>query len=238
MKFVGVDGCRAGWCAAWVADGRWDVGVYPLFADLWSEHEDAESVLVDIPIGLADDANRRAEGLLRARLGPRRNSVFNTPARAALHAGSKAAAKASNRKAAGKSLSEQSLGIMNKIAEVDIFLVDHPEAVEKVFESHPELCFAMAGGAPMGYAKRDTPGVVERYDILRRFVPDVRGLLDRVRGTHPASKVAGDDVFDALILAVSGRRGAGGRLRSLPDPVERDAAGLPMAIWYAEFDNQ
>jgi predicted RNase H-like nuclease len=235
MKFVGVDGCKAGWCAAWVADGRWDVGVYPAFADLWGAHRDAASVLVDIPIGLADDAHRRAEGLLRERLGPRRSSVFNTPARAAIHAGSKEAAKAINRKAAGKSLSEQSLGIMKKIAEVDLFLAAHPEAVEKVFESHPELCFAMAGQGPMRYPKRDTPGVVERYEILTRFVPDVRGLLDRVRGMHPASRVAGDDVFDALILAVTGRQGAGG-LKSLPNPAERDAAGLPMAIWYAEFD--
>jgi predicted RNase H-like nuclease len=235
MKFVGVDGCKAGWCAAWVVDGRWDVGVYPLFAALWDEHRDAESVLVDIPIGLADDANRRAEGLLRERLGPRRSSVFNTPARAAVHAASKAEAKAINRKASGKSLSEQSLGIMEMISEVDLFLTTHPEAVENVFESHPELAFAMAGGGPMRYPKRDTPGVVERYEILTRFVPDVRGLLDRVRATHPASRVAGDDMFDALILAASGRQGAG-RLKSLPEPVERDATGLPMAIWYAEFD--
>ncbi|WP_319582759.1 DUF429 domain-containing protein [uncultured Pseudodesulfovibrio sp.] len=235
MKFVGVDGCKAGWCAAWVADGRWDVGVYAAFADLWEEHQDAASVLVDIPIGLADDANRKAEKLLRERLGPRRASVFNTPARAAVHAGSKDAAKAINRKASGKSLSEQSLGIMKKISEVDLFLTTNAEAVEKVFESHPELDFAMAGGAPMRYPKRDTPGVVERYEILTRFVPDVRGLLDRIRTMHPASMVAGDDVFDALILAVTGRQGAG-RLRSLPDPAERDAAGLPMAIWYAEFD--
>jgi predicted RNase H-like nuclease len=235
MKFVGVDGCKVGWCAAWVADGRWDVDVYASFSDLWDEHRDAESVLVDIPIGLADDADRKAEKLLRERLGARRSSVFNTPAREAVHAGSKEAARAINRKASGKSLSEQSLGIMKKIAEVDLFLTAHCRAVEKVFESHPELAFAMAGGAPMKYPKRDTPGVVERYEILTRFVPDVRGLLDRVRTTHPASRVAGDDVFDALILAVTGRQGEG-RLRSLPDPAERDAKGLPMAIWYAEFD--
>ncbi|HKI82095.1 MAG TPA: DUF429 domain-containing protein, partial [Pseudodesulfovibrio sp.] len=232
---VGVDGCKAGWCAAWVADGWWDVGVYPLFADLWAEHRDAESVLVDIPIGLADDACRKAEGLLRERLGPRRASVFNTPARGALHVESKEAAKAINRKASGKSLSEQSLGIMKKIAEVDLFLSANQDAVEKVFESHPELAFTQAAGAPMKYPKRDTPGVVERYEILTRFVPDVRELLDRVRETHPASRVAGDDVFDALILAITGRQGSG-RLKSLPDPVERDAVGLPMAIWYAEFD--
>jgi predicted RNase H-like nuclease len=236
MKFVGVDGCKAGWCAAWVVDDRWDVGVYPAFADLWEEHQDAASVLVDIPIGLADNAERKAEKLLRERLGPRRASVFNTPARKAVHAASKAEAKAINRKASGKSLSEQSLGIIKKISEVDLFLAEIPGAVEKVFESHPELAFAMAAGAPMKYPKRDTPGVVERYEILTRFVPDVRGLLDRVRETQPASRVAGDDVFDALILAATGRQGAG-RLKSLPDPAERDATGLPMAIWYAEFDN-
>lgn len=237
MKYVGVDGCKAGWLGAWVEDGRWDVGVYAEFGLLWADHADAEVVLVDIPIGLAEGGDRAVEPLVRQMLGPRRSSVFNTPARSAVHAPTKEAARVANRKASGKSLSEQSLGIMNKIREVDSFLADHPEAREKVLESHPEVCFSMAAGQPMAYAKRDVPGVVERYDILHRHVPDVRGVLDRVRAGYPASKVAGDDVFDALILAVTAGQGVN-RLQSVPDPVEYDETGLPMAIWYAEFEEQ
>lgn len=232
---MGVDGCKAGWVAAWVEGDRWDLRVYAGFEPLWADHGDAEAVLVDIPIGLPGRADRRADALLRERLGPRRSSVFNTPVRDAVHAPSKEAARDLNRQAVGKSLSEQSLGIMPKIKGVDLFLAAHPEARSKVYEAHPELCFALAAGQPLGYPKRDVPGVIERYEILRRFVPDVRGLLDRVREKHRASSVAGDDVFDALILAATARQGAG-RLRSLPDPVEHDDTGLPMAIWYAEFD--
>ena len=234
MKYVGVDGCKGGWFVVWGDDGRWDFEVYVDFSALWQAHCDAGCILVDIPIGLARDSVRQADVQTRNLLGPRKSSIFNTPVREAVHALSKEAAKSINRQAVGKSLSEQSLGIMTKIKEVDLFLTVHPEAVEKVFESHPELCFAKAAGQPMRYAKKDVAGVLERYELLKRFVPDVRGFVERVRNSCPAGVMAGDDVFDALILAVIGGQGRG-KLKSIPEPPEFDEKGLPMAIWYAEF---
>jgi predicted RNase H-like nuclease len=72
--------------------------------------------------------------------------------------------------------------------------------------------------------------------VLGRFVPEPAGLVARVREAYPASRVAGDDVLDALMLAVTAGGGAA-NLRPVPDPVEKDETGLPMAVWYREFDN-
>lgn len=236
MKRLGVDGCRSGWFAAWSDRGGWDFGLYADFDALWSAHGDAECILVDMPIGLAADSDRRADAEVRKRLGPRRSSVFNCPVRAAVYAPDRATAKELNRKAVGKSLSEQSLNIMKKIREVDLFLSGHPEARGRVYESHPELCFAMMAGGPLAHSKRKAEGAAERLGLLQRFVPGLARLADRVRATFPASGVGGDDVLDALALAVTAGRGTAA-LRSVPDPVEYDGTGLPMAVWYAEFDN-
>jgi len=51
-----------------------------------------------------------------------------------------------------------------------------------------------------------------------------------VNGTPP--KGAGfDDLLDALACAAVARRIHSGVAQSFPDPPERDALGLPMAIW-------
>lgn len=236
MKIVGVDGCRGGWVAAWSDRGRWDFGLYAEFADLWAAHRDAECLLVDMPVGLPGATPRRADAEVRKRLGPRRSSVFACPVREAVYAPDREVAKEINRKVSGKSLSEQSLNIMKKIREIDLFLAGCPAARGTVFESHPELCFAQAAGRPLEHPKRCGAGAAERRRHLRRFVPDLDGLLGRFRETFPASRAAEDDVLDALILAVSARGGATA-LRPLPDPVEYDETGLPMAVWYGDLDN-
>jgi len=233
MKFVGVDGCKGGWFAVWVNDGQWAFDLYARFEELWAVHSDAVCVLVDMPIGLAKDCVRKADSETRKMLAGRAGSLFNTPVRSAVHAESKAEAKSINQALVGKSLTEQSLGIMQKVKAVDLFITETPEAVDVVRESHPELNFNMAAGRAMEYAKRDVLGVVERLEILERIMPDVRGLIAEVRERYPMSKVAGDDILDACILAVTGLK-SGGQLTPIPNPPEIDENGLPMAVWYCE----
>jgi predicted RNase H-like nuclease len=249
MKCVGVDGCRGGWLAVSTDDGaRWEVALHREFAGVWRAHPDAVTVFVDIPIGLPSQGDRRADGLARRRLGPRGSSVFNVPARQAVWAmdaaggqgdlaARKEAARSFNRQLVGKSISEQSLGIVPKILEVDRFLSAAPEVRGRIFEAHPELCFAMAVGRPMEYAKKDFLGGLERLGAVEAHVPGARALLARVRREHPRSVVDADDVLDAMILAVSAHA-CGGRPASLPDPPERDGTGLPMAIWFHDFSTE
>ena len=103
---AGVDGCRAGWVLAAVPrDGRGpsQVLVVPDLAYVVAELEAGrlDAVAVDIPIGLPIRGPRAADVLARARLGPRRNSVFPAPARAVLGATDYADACARSRAVCG-----------------------------------------------------------------------------------------------------------------------------------------
>ncbi|ADU64203.1 MAG: DUF429 domain-containing protein [Pseudodesulfovibrio sp.] len=246
MKGVGIDGCRGGWFAVWTGDGaRWECALYPDMAAVWRDHSDAAVLFADIPVGLPDQGTRLADGLARQRLGPRGASVFNVPARqAALAMGRedtpsavrKAAARDANRKLSGKSLSEQSLCIVPKILEVDAFLLATPEARGRVFEAHPEVCFSLAGGAPMVYSKKEFLGGLERLRLVEQRIADAQAMLADARGRYPRTAVATDDMLDAMILAASAAC-CQGRPTPMPDPPERDGTGLPMAIWYHDFNN-
>ncbi|WP_319541508.1 DUF429 domain-containing protein [uncultured Pseudodesulfovibrio sp.] len=176
-------------------------------------------------------------GLVRKKLGKRKNSIFNTPVRAAVYAQSKREAKSINQKLSGKSLSEQLLGIAKKIMEVDRVLQEHVEARCSVHESHPELCFLTLFGEPLPFPKRDVLGVVDRFDLLAEKVSDLRQIIKAIRLKYKVSQVAGDDILDACVLTVTAWKGEG-RLLSIPDSPEIDATGLPMAIWFYDFQDR
>jgi predicted RNase H-like nuclease len=48
----------------------------------------------------------------------------------------------------------------------------------------------------------------------------------------PVSLAADDDINDAFAVLWTARRIHAGRARGIPDPPERDARGIGMAIWY------
>jgi predicted RNase H-like nuclease len=232
--FVGVDGCRAGWFAVTLTPGpKWRVQVFANISSLWHECGGARLILVDVPIGLRDSgfSERQCDKLARKLLGrPRRSSVFPVPCRGAAYAD---AGKASdiNKRLTGRRLSRQTLGITQKIQEVDRLLADDNKARSVMKEVHPELCFwALNGRAPMEYRKKDGRGSLERKRLLRTvcsFTDDLlRYALEENRG-----KVAEDDIIDALVAALTASKGMRG-LSFVPDPPEMDSTGLPMHMAY------
>ncbi|WP_243544712.1 DUF429 domain-containing protein [Pseudodesulfovibrio tunisiensis] len=236
MKHVGVDGCRAGWLAVRVEGGQgralWSGGdVYPDFGSLWLAHADAASIWVDIPIGLPgpDLPARDADRLARKLLGKRSSSIFSPMSRLCLDCTSWAEANKKNRQVVGKGFSKQSWMIAPKIKDVDSFLALHPEARANVLESHPELCFALAVGAPLLHSKKHASGVEERLDILEFLIPGARDFHADVRRDCLVREVAHDDIPDAMILAVAAFL-AGNDPAGLPEPPQQDDAGLSMAI--------
>ncbi len=238
MKYMGVDGCRGGWFAVSLEKGSVKWSLCETFARLLDNHNDADCVFVDIPIGLPAAKTREADQEARRYLPSHLKScVFNTPVRPAIHAASKGEAKSINKKLTGKSLSEQSLGLIKKIAEVDSVLQTRPEFRHTVFESHPEICFALLAGHPPGYGKKDFLGCLERFKTIRNLVPDLKDVLVSVRKSHPCSMVKCDDVLDSFALALTAR-GCKGKPSFFPvgsDEPPRDETGLPMAIWYHNF---
>jgi predicted RNase H-like nuclease len=57
------------------------------------------------------------------------------------------------------------------------------------------------------------------------------GLSRAVVNGPPPDGAGPDDLLDALACAAIARRIHAGLARPFPDPPERDAFGLPMAIW-------
>ena len=243
-RFVGVDGCPAGWFSVGLdGHGGHEAAVFPTFNDLLYYYADAELVLVDIPIGLPEgEGGRDCDREARRRLERRRSSVFPTPTRqtvrrAAESPGEYRAACDVERRLTGKNISQQAFRIAPKIAQVDWALLERGlDSVPPVREVHPELCFrALNRNQPMTFNKKKPEGERERLQVLERFEPRTGKIFHAARTKFLRKEAASDDIVDALALAVTAHLGHG-RLQTVPDRPPRDAKGLPMEIVYWEPD--
>lgn len=190
---AGVDGCRGGWVLA-TRDG---VHVVRTFAEIVAER--FELVLVDIPIGLLEEGPRACDVEARKLLGARRSSVFPAPPRRLLGA----------RRYAGQ-CSKQLWNILYKIREVDRAMT--PRLQRRIREAHPEVAFALLGGAPMRHSKKTREGLAERRALV--------GPVPRLAGA------AVDDVLDAFALLRSASRTD----RLVLGDGQRDSRGLRCEI--------
>ncbi|ELZ42029.1 hypothetical protein C463_11496 [Halorubrum californiense DSM 19288] len=214
---------------------------------LWNDGVDR--MLVDVPIGLPDDAETLAEREAvdsAARSAAKRpSSVFPVPSRgaceAAMNGADYEAVSERNQADLGKGLSRQSYHIAPAVGEVDAFLRGDETARENVLEAHPEVCFRGLNGRPLDHSKTTAPGVGERLDALDGHLDDpgaalgriCRGLTDAPAEVSDAAEPTVDDAVDALGLAVVARRPVDD-LRFLPgdDRERRDAEGVPMRMAY------
>ncbi len=232
---AGIDGCRRGWVLVLRtptrAGARFACAAHRCVADAIDQALGcgAAAIGIDMPIGMSADGRRRADGEARARLGPRRSSVFPTPVRSVLDATDFHDALDRSRRVSGRGLSIQAWNLVPKIAELDRWVT--PDHDELLFEVHPELAFArLAGGAPLPDAKRTPAGAAHRAALLRTAVRNESfdPVAERAR---LGAGVAVDDVADAAAVACSAAQLAVGRGTALGDGA-RDARGLPMRICY------
>ena len=216
---AGVDGCRGGWVVVRAVPepfGILAIEVVPEIAPLIAEG--LELVAIDMPIGLPSRRPRAADREARARLGPRRASVFPTPARVVLDATDHEDASARSRSAIGAGVSIQAWNLVPKIRELDASL--DPRLQARVRETHPELAFARLAGAPMSDPKRTPAGRAARREVLGLGEAEI----PRLRGA------ASDDVLDAIVLAHAAAAMRDGSAIVVGDG-ERDQRGLRMEIW-------
>ena len=242
-RVAGVDGCRDGWIVAVLLQGRLESFAFaPDFAAALAAHSGCARIGVDIPIGLPERVpvgGRACEQEARALLGPRRSSVFPTPARAVLAARDYPAACALNRAhhERAKALSKQTWFIVDKIAEVDRVLTPALQR-EQVHEIHPELSFfALNDERPLSHPKKSTLGCLTRLSLLEAAgvcdMAALRAAAEALEG-GPGERAALDDLLDALAVAWSARRALEGRARRLPAEGEPplDGRGLRQELWF------
>jgi predicted RNase H-like nuclease len=112
------------------------------------------------------------------------------------------------REANNDSLGSQSWWLFPRIREVDVFLQEVNGAINRIYESHPEVCFAALAGEPL-QSKNSEAGVDDRVALLEALDEDlqaeVREFVDERRDDaawhHHISKGRIDDVVDAAVLA-------------------------------------
>jgi predicted RNase H-like nuclease len=239
LWIAGVDGCPAGWIAAFRDLAGCEaprLRVVARFAEIVDAPEQPLIVAVDMPIGLpmrAGVGGRGPERLVRPLLGGRQSSVFSVPARCAVEAGDYRAACALALAHSGpsKKVSKQAFHIFPKIREIDALLRARPDLGARVHESHPEVAFwRMNGEAPLSEPKKVKSRVHPAGIDLRRALLRRAGLPEAFV-MHPVPRGAAlDDLIDALAMSVVAARILKGEAMSFPDPPESDEFGLPVCI--------
>lgn len=223
VKVVGVDGCKGGWVAVSLVNARYSGVIRAAsVAEIVAAIPDAGVIAVDIPIGIPDHGGRLADAAARAFLGGSASSVFSTPFRALLEAGTHAEASALARVETGKGITQQSYALRKRILEVDALA----RVESRIIEVHPEVSFHALAGERLRSGKKSWNGLRQRLSLLAAAgieLPDNLGM---------AGTVSPDDVADAAVAAWTGLRFARGVARPLPDPPPRDVGGRAVAIWY------
>lgn len=233
--YVGVDWSSGSWLAvAFDGDGFDHADVFDEVGQLWTHYEEeADLVLIDVPVGLIEEGadGRECDDLARSVLGPRSVSVLTPPVREATRKRRYPAAKRVHERKTETGLSKQAFAISDSIAAVDDLLRNVPEAKATFRESHPEVCFRAFAGEPLQYPKRSAAGYAERMRTLAAFDTNAPPVVQAVAESTGGEDVAVDDVLDAVVLAYTASPGPGS-LRSLPPDPLTDAKGLPMEIVY------
>jgi predicted RNase H-like nuclease len=237
MRFLGIDGCKAGWLVFGLqGDGRPaadPVAICRSIDSLFDLVQASELALIDMPIGLSDSSYRVCDTLARRRLGKMAHSVFLTPVRAAIYAADYTSAVSTQQTIMGKGISRQSWGIAGSIRSVDEALqgCGHEFRSERLLESHPELCFAaLNGNEPMRWPKREYFGARDRLASLEPYVPGMETLLEKTMQRKSFQGASGVDVLDAAALAVHARLVSINGADFLPANPPKDSCGLPMRM--------
>lgn len=179
----------------------------------------AHEYLIDMAIGLPSCKEQvRPDKAARKILGKRGVTVFPVPCRQVVELGeskesviqNREELKELNRKKLGVGLTQQTLAIIPKMAEVDRFLQEHPEYKNRICESHPEVCFArLNGNEAIKIKKSRSNGISKRIEVIEKYLE--HGALNDVKVLAKEGNCKPDDVLDAVCLAVTAKFKAEGK---------------------------
>jgi predicted RNase H-like nuclease len=227
---VGIDGSKGNWLAVALSDQGHDILFFDTIYEACEHFKNADSLLVDMPIGLSESkADTRPDSELRRKLKGKASSVFNTPCRQAVYETEYQKASELNHRVLGVRLSPLSFALIPKIREIDRFLQTNPEWKNRLLESHPEYCFAILnGGAPVLKRKRTSEGAKTRLSILQRYYPNSLQALAKFKSAYPKLTSCKNDFLDALAMAVVGGIGLEAGFITVPEAPMLDEKGIKM----------
>ncbi|KJS18746.1 MAG: hypothetical protein VR72_21245 [Clostridiaceae bacterium BRH_c20a] len=232
---VGIDGCKGKWVAVCITEKGFEVEKFKNISDICNRYSNADSMIIDIPIGLPEsNSDMRPDLLVKKELGKKGSSIFEVPCRQAVYALDKKVAREQNIAVLGKSLSEQTLGMAKAIKQVDEFLQSKPQWKNRLLESHPEFCFSkLNNNQPILEHKTSAEGQQKRLEILRNYYSKSDQVVEKFLADVPFRKKT-DDVIDALCLAVIGKIIFEKGLKTIPEKPMMDDKGILMQMVYAE----
>ena len=228
---VGVDGCKGGWVAAVIEQGELRIEKYLNINELIDKYPKFDNMLIDMVIGLPVNQKQydnRPDSTARRLIAPRTSTIFAVPSRQAVYEETEEAQIKANRAALGKGLAKQTMAIIPKMRELDIFLSENDRYKNVFKESHPEVCFARLNGAVVMTKKSEMHGLMERVQILSQFFPNlsVDSISVRAKELHCNR----DDIVDAVCLAVTANLDLQGDSEVIPKDVMVDNHGLKMQM--------
>jgi predicted RNase H-like nuclease len=217
MKYIGIDGCKAGWIA-WIVSGN-EIPTFKVVNTLDELVDDltGSTTLIDMPIGFSDSltpdrlCDKAARRFLTSKRG---SSVFPVPCREAVYQTDYIAACDTNVEQLDKKFSKQIWGIVPKIRELDELIECHPNL--SIRESHPEVVFAALKGEPLTFSKRTQEGKEERLSIIQQLAPQWYEGLSLAISNTKRKDVAIDDIYDAFVLMLVAYYAP--QLSTLPEP--------------------
>ncbi len=238
---AGADGCPPGWAVVLKdISGRKasEVMICPDMTALLHHPKMPALIAVDMPIGLPErvgQGGRGPEVELRALLGDRKSSLFSIPSRRAVYAETfEAACEASLESSEPpRKISIQAFHLFPKVRELDELIRADLGLISILRECHPEGAFmVMNGREPLSEPKKvksaiNDAGINQRKKLLM----EVAGYSEEFLATKPPKGVGLDDFIDACACAWVAEKMARSEATSFPQKPERDAYGIPMAIW-------
>ena len=260
FKYVGVDGCKAGWIGVGLDDGESVcVNVREKFSEILECFGDARIVLVDMPIGLPKDGKptlRACDEQAQDLLEERKQSVFRVPSKEFVEEVMtnqdwgyrndpnmkyreryRKANERSQELYKGAGIASQTFGIIPKIYEVDEALHLAENDSREVREAHPEVCFWALNKSLKGERrlarKQESLGFGQRLQIVSHCVGNAADIFRKV----PRHKGKGsplvepDDVLDALALAITAKIGWRKGFSRLPKDLSPDRKKPPEMVY-------
>ncbi len=231
---IGVDGCKGGWIAAVLDNGKLNISRYSSLDEITSKYPNFDEFLIDMVIGLQSNADHiRPDTFGRRLIKERASTIFPAPCRQAIYADLIAESYNENERVLGKKFTPLTVGIIPKIKEVDSFLQKNPEYKNRIKESHPEVCIARLNGKTMLSKKAEYEGIIERLKLIVTYIPDIS--LENIMAISKNMKCNIDDIIDAIILAITANLSVQGYCESLPEEPMQDETGLFMQYLIPNF---